>query len=151
MIVAASGRAGRCIREKTPGTPPSPAPPFEAGLWHLGIPVVSTEAPLDFARGRLRAEWRDLLSTIGRSLLREGLSAPRFALRSRRRKLAFAKALPFERRRALTGNKLLGIGQGDRGPSDRPKAPFVIGPRLGYDGPASSDRHGLRRREPCVR
>ncbi len=30
------------------------------------ISVVSTEGPLDFARGRLRPERRDLLSTIGR-------------------------------------------------------------------------------------
>src|SRR5258708_27221316 len=42
------------------------------------ISVVSTEAR--------RAERRDLLSTIGRLSWREGLSAPRFALRSRRRK-----------------------------------------------------------------
>ena len=50
--------------------------------------VVSTEGPLDFARGRLRPEWRDLLSTISRLWSREGLSAPRFALRSRRRRIA---------------------------------------------------------------
>src|SRR5580693_1201100 len=41
------------------------------------ISVVSTEAR--------RAERRDLLSTIGRLSWGEGLSAPRFALRSRRR------------------------------------------------------------------
>src|SRR5258708_39316942 len=59
--------------------------------------VVSTEAPLDFARGKLHAEWRDLLSTISCLSSREGLSTPpRVAcpersrgarLRSRRRKL----------------------------------------------------------------
>ena len=47
-------------------------------LSRKAISVVSTEAR--------RAEWRDLPSTIGRLLLREGLSASRFALRSRRRK-----------------------------------------------------------------
>jgi hypothetical protein len=26
--------------------------------------IVSTEAPLDFARGKLRPEWRDLVPTI---------------------------------------------------------------------------------------
>src|SRR5580704_10375151 len=45
-------------------------------MWRL--PVVSTE-------GR-RPERRDLLSTISRLSWREGLSAPRFALRSRRRR-----------------------------------------------------------------
>ena len=37
-----------------------------------------------------RAAWRDLLSTKSRLSLREGLSAPRFLLRSRRRKLPYA-------------------------------------------------------------
>src|SRR5258708_12638622 len=60
--------------------------PLGAGLSHMASPVVSTE-------GR-RPEWRDLLSTISRLLWREGLSAPRFALRSRRRKLPYAIALP---------------------------------------------------------
>jgi hypothetical protein len=55
--------------------------------------VVSTEAPLDFARGKLRAEWRDLLSTTSRLSLRKGLSTPRFALRSRRRNSPYAIAL----------------------------------------------------------
>jgi acetolactate synthase I/II/III large subunit len=41
-----------------------------------------------------RAAWRDLLSTKSRLSLREGLSAPRFLLRSRRRKLPYAIALP---------------------------------------------------------
>jgi hypothetical protein len=50
------------------------------------LPSSRPRPPLDFARGELRAEWRDLLSTIGRLSLRGGLSAPRFALRSRRRK-----------------------------------------------------------------
>ncbi len=68
--------------------------PATAWLSHMTTSVVSTEGPLGFARGRLRPEWRDLLSMISRLLLREGLSAPRFALRSRRRKLAYAIALP---------------------------------------------------------
>ena len=55
------------------------------------IPVVSTEGPLDFARGRLRPERRDLLSAISCLSWREGLSAPRFALRSRRRMLPVAR------------------------------------------------------------
>jgi hypothetical protein len=50
-----------------------------------GLPVVSTEAR--------RAERRDLLSTISCLSWREGLSAPRFALRSRRRKSSQAIAL----------------------------------------------------------
>ena len=41
-----------------------------------------------------RAEWRDLPSTTSRLSWREGLSAPRFALRSRRRRLPYAIALP---------------------------------------------------------
>ena len=52
----------------------------------IATPVVSTEAR--------RAERRDLLSTISRLLWKEGLSAPRFALRSRRRKLPYAIAPP---------------------------------------------------------
>src|SRR5260370_25545804 len=51
---------------------------------HDGDSVVSTE-------GR-RPERRDLLSTISRLSWREGLSAPRFALRSRRRKSPHAIA-----------------------------------------------------------
>jgi hypothetical protein len=49
--------------------------------------VVSTRAPLDFARGKLSAERRDLLSTISGLSSREGLSTtPLFErLRSRRR------------------------------------------------------------------
>src|SRR5918999_1825599 len=66
----------------------------------MPTPVVSTEGPLDFARGKLRPERRDLLSTIGRLSWREGLSAPRFALRSRRRRLPFPIALPREGRHA---------------------------------------------------
>src|SRR3977135_2402061 len=61
---------------------------LRAGLSHMATPVVSTE-------GR-RPEWRDLPSTISRLLWREGLSAPRFALRSRRRKLPYAIALPYD-------------------------------------------------------
>jgi hypothetical protein len=61
--------------------------------------VVSTEGPLAFARGKLRPERRDLLTTIGRLSWREGLSAPRFALRSRRRKSPYAIALPVRRGR----------------------------------------------------
>src|SRR5258708_9838607 len=57
------------------------------------ISGVSPEGPLDFARGRLRPERRALLSTIGRLSWREGLSAPRFALRSRRGKSPYAIAL----------------------------------------------------------
>src|SRR5258708_23474460 len=56
----------------------------DAGAWspggrltHMATPVVSTEAR--------SAECRDPLSTISRQLWRQGLSAPRFALRSRRR------------------------------------------------------------------
>src|SRR5918995_5719671 len=64
----------------------------------MAIFVVSTEGPLAFARGKLRPERRDLLSTIGRLSWREGLSAPRGvypersrgALRSRRRKSSAA-------------------------------------------------------------
>ena len=54
------------------------SPVIRAGLSHVAISVVSTEAR--------RAERRDLFSTIGRLSWREGLSASRFALRSRRRK-----------------------------------------------------------------
>jgi len=56
------------------------------GLSHMATPVVSTKAPLDFARGRLAA-WRDLSSTISRLSSREGPStAPPFGrLRSGRR------------------------------------------------------------------
>src|SRR6266851_2651686 len=46
-----------------------------AGLSHIAISVVSTGAPLDFARGKLHAEWRDLRSTISGLWSREGLSA----------------------------------------------------------------------------
>src|SRR5258708_29683000 len=53
-------------------------------VWQL--PVVSTEAR--------RAEWRDLLSTISRLSLKEGLSTPRFALRSRRRGSAICEPGP---------------------------------------------------------
>src|SRR5580704_7319016 len=64
-----------------------PEEPGRVALGHeaiaYGNSVVSTEAPLDFAQGKLRAEWRDLLSTTSRLSLRKGLSAPRFALRSR--------------------------------------------------------------------
>src|SRR5260370_40490253 len=69
------------------------SPPARLGyrIWRLS--VVSTEGPIDFARGRLRPERRDLLSTISGLSWREGLSAPRGvypersrgALRSRRR------------------------------------------------------------------
>ena len=52
-------------------------PNFTLGAGPPMLSVVSTEAR--------RAERRDLFSTIGRLLWREGLSAPRFALRSRRR------------------------------------------------------------------
>src|SRR5882757_1747554 len=52
----------------------------------MATPVVSTE-------GR-RPEWRDLLSSTSRLLSREGLSAPRFALRSRRRNSLLAIARP---------------------------------------------------------
>src|SRR5580704_5243008 len=38
--------------------------PLSAGLLHVPISVVSTEGPLDFARGKLRPERRDLASTI---------------------------------------------------------------------------------------
>src|SRR6266852_1719866 len=54
---------------------------LDVGLSHVvtaKVAVVSTKAR--------RAARRDLLSTISRLSLREGLSAPRFALRSRRRK-----------------------------------------------------------------
>ena len=40
-------------------------------------PVVSAEGPLDLARGKLRPERRDLLSTISCLWCRQGLSAPR--------------------------------------------------------------------------
>ena len=63
---------------------PGSAPP-SVGQSHIRRPVVSTEAPLDFARGRLRAERRDLLSTISGLLWREGLSARPFGPWSRRR------------------------------------------------------------------
>ena len=63
------------------------------GLSHMAIPRRLDRGPLDFARGRLRAEWRDLLSTISGLSLRESLSAPRFALRSRRRNPSHAIAL----------------------------------------------------------
>jgi hypothetical protein len=46
---------------------------------HMTIPVVSTGTE------RSEVERRDLLSTISGLLSGEGLSAPRFALRSRRR------------------------------------------------------------------
>src|SRR5260370_11399270 len=62
-------------------------------LSHIATPRRLDRGPLDFARGRHRAEWRDLLSTISRLSLREGLSAPRFALRSRRRNSSYAIAL----------------------------------------------------------
>ncbi len=56
-----------------------------AGLSHVMISVVSTEGPLDFARGKLRPERRDLLSTKCGLLWREGLSARPFGPWSRRR------------------------------------------------------------------
>ena len=48
-------------------------------MWRF--PVVSTEGPLDFARGKLRPERRDLLSThkrliVERRSLRSALRAP---------------------------------------------------------------------------
>ena len=49
------------------------------------ISVVSTQAPLDFARGKLRAARRDLLAPIGRLSWTEGLSARACGPRSRRR------------------------------------------------------------------
>src|SRR5258707_5964818 len=74
-----------------------------AELSPMNPPVVSTEGPLDFARGRLRPERRDLLSPISRLSWREGLSAPRFALRSRRRRIAMcdSSAAPASGRRRL--------------------------------------------------
>src|SRR5258707_10483452 len=75
-----------------------------AELSPMNPPVVSTEGPLDFARGRLRPERRDLLSPISRLSWREGLSAPRFALRSRRRRIAMcdSSAAPASGRRRLS-------------------------------------------------
>src|ERR1700730_7042041 len=67
-----------CVEGETCSLSKVLPPPSYAGLSHMTSSVVSTE-------GR-RPEWRDLLSTISRLLLREGLSASRFALRSRRRK-----------------------------------------------------------------
>src|SRR5216683_7268913 len=64
-------------------------PPSDAGLSHVvnaKISVVSTKAR--------RAARRDLLSPISCLSLTQGLSAPRFALRSRRRKGPHAIALP---------------------------------------------------------
>src|SRR5580704_17144248 len=69
----------------------------------MATAVVSTEGPLDFARGKLRPEWRDLLSTKSRLSRKEGLSAPRFALRSRRRQLPYAIALPWRGRGLVRG------------------------------------------------
>src|SRR6266851_5928689 len=67
------------VLQKSPLWLPPPRPSsVRPELSHVGISVVSTEAR--------RAERRDLLSKIGRLSWREGLSAPRFALRSRRRK-----------------------------------------------------------------
>src|SRR6185437_9529480 len=63
---------GRKGAEWLPGLPRG-----AARLSHMAFSVVSTKAR--------RAARRDLFSTIGRLSLREGLSAPRFALRSRRR------------------------------------------------------------------
>src|ERR1700738_4197037 len=60
--------------------------PLESNLVGYMTSVVSTEAR--------RAERRDLLSTIGRLSWREGLSAPRFALRSRRRGVALCARAP---------------------------------------------------------
>src|SRR5258708_31665222 len=80
-VLELRGFAGITGRPQTPRMAP--------GLSHVvnaKISVVSTKAPLDFARGKLRAARRDLLSPISRLSLNEGLSAPRFALRSRRRK-----------------------------------------------------------------
>src|SRR5580692_10292148 len=68
----------------------------------METPVVSTE-------GR-RPEWRDLRSTISRLLWREGLSTPRFALRSRRRKLPYAIALPALRRVLINPNSSSRLG-----------------------------------------
>src|SRR5712692_99895 len=61
--------------------PPAPAP-NQVGISHIALSVVSTE-------GR-RPERRDLLSTTSRLSWREGLSAPRCALRSSRRKWPYA-------------------------------------------------------------
>src|SRR6266851_9931669 len=52
------------------------------------ISVVSTVAPLDFARGKLRAERRDLRSTISGLLWREGPSTRPFGPWSGRREFA---------------------------------------------------------------
>ena len=56
-----------------------------AGGYRLWQSVVSTGAPLDFARGKLHAERRDLLSPISGLSEREGLSARPFGPWSRRR------------------------------------------------------------------
>src|SRR5258708_11453612 len=87
-VLELRGFAGITGRPQTPRMAP--------GLSHVvntKIPVVSTKAPLDFARGKLRAARRDLLSPISCLSLRQGFSAPRGvypersrgALRSRRR------------------------------------------------------------------
>src|SRR3979490_1790279 len=121
----------------------------------MATPVVSTEGPLDFARGRLRPEWRDLLSTISRLLWREGLSAPRFALRSRRRKLPYAIALS----RSGGGERLRYVTtpRGSSGcprPGGRP-APFPRPARRRRTARGlatrNSARPGCRRCEPCDR
>lgn len=73
-------------------------PAGKARSWHF--PVISTKTQ--------RAGWRDLLfSTMGRRWWKQGLSAPRFAFRSRRRKGANAIDLLFQPSRPERSLRLL--------------------------------------------
>ena len=63
---------------------------FNAAPSHITNSVVSTGAPPRRPLGGNSAEWRDLLSTIGRLSLREGLSARPCGPRSRRRRTSYA-------------------------------------------------------------
>ncbi len=120
------GFAGIAGRLQTPRMAP--------GLSHVvntKIPVVSTKAPLDFARGKLRAARRDLLSPISCLSGREGLSAPRFALRSRRRKSPHAIALRMARVATLATALLAPLPAIAADPV-APRSGFYVGGHIGY-------------------
>src|SRR5258708_34743725 len=109
---------------------------LDVGLSHVvtaKVPVVSTKAR--------RAARRDLLSTISRLSLREGLSAPRFALRSRRRKLPYAIALL-----ALAWEGRVGVDNGESVSRPRAASGAFSDVVLRYHSPQQGAGHQDRRR-----
>src|SRR6266851_1249351 len=76
------------VSEETRGHGTIASPGAGQGYRMWRIPVVSTGAPLDFARGKLHAERRDLVSMISGLSWREGPSTRPFGPWSGRREIA---------------------------------------------------------------